>query len=142
MQSVPESKPTDPNGGGGSTTDGNSLRDSRSQIHPCELLHDHPTGSGRVRVHEEPGEFGTSGLTGAGRALFMANGTLTEKDWKLSDLTSILKTAARLVTWEIDGRLIVMANYQKVAVSRERADSISSKKEARCQRQKKRALKI
>ena len=56
----------------------------------------------------------------------MANGTLTEKDWKLSDLTSILKTAARLVTWEIDGRLIVMANYQKVAVSRERADSISS----------------
>ena len=109
MQSVPESKPADPSGGGGSTSKGISLRDCRSQIHPCELLHDHPTGSGRVRVHEEPGEFGTSGLTGAGRALFMADGTLTEKDWKLSDLTSILKTAARLVTWEIDGRLMVMA---------------------------------
>ena len=69
MQSVPESKPTKPVGGGGSTSNGNSLRDRRSQIHPCELLYDNPKGSGRVLVHEEPGEFGTSGLTGAGRAL-------------------------------------------------------------------------
>ena len=130
MQPFLKTKPTEPSGGGGPVRNAGSLRDHRSQVHPCELLYDNPKGSGRVLVHEEPGEFGTSGLTGAGRALFMANGTLNEKDWKLSDLTSILKTAARLVTWEIDGRLMVMANYQKVAVSRERADSISSKKEA------------
>ena len=82
MQSVPESKPTEPSGGGGSTSNGNSLRDCRSQIHPCELLHDHPTGSSRVLLYEDPDELGVSGLTGAGRALFMANGTLSDKDWK------------------------------------------------------------
>ena len=64
---------------------------------------------------EDPDELGVSGLTGAGRALFMANGTLTEKDWKLQDLIVTLKTAARLVTWDIDGKLMVLANYQKVA---------------------------
>ena len=90
MQSVPESKPTDPNGGGGSTTDGNSLRDCRSQIHPCELLHGHQKGSGRVLLYEDPDELGVSGLTGAGRALFMANGTLSDKDWKLQDLSSVV----------------------------------------------------
>ena len=128
MQSVPDFESTDPKGGGGAARGGKSLRDCRSQVHPCELLHSLPAGSDRLREHEEPAELATSGLTGAGRALFMANGTLMEKDWKLSDLTSILKTAARMVTWEIDGRLMVLANYQKVAVSRERADSISSKR--------------
>ena len=76
MQPSPKAKPTEPNGGGGPVRNADSLRDCCSQIHPCELLYDHPKGSGRVLVHEEPGEFGTSGLTGAGRALFMANGTL------------------------------------------------------------------
>ena len=130
MQPSPKAKPTEPNGGGGPVRNADSLRDCCSQIHPCELLYDHPKGSGRVLLYEDPDEFGVSGLTGAGRALFMANGTLTEKDWKLQDLIVALKTAARLVTWNIDGKLMVLANYQKVAVSRERAASISSKKEA------------
>ena len=89
MQPSPKAKPTEPSGGGSPTSNGSSPRDGRSQVHPCELLNDHPTGSNRVEVYEEPGELGTSGLTGAGRALFMANGALMEKDWKLSDLTGI-----------------------------------------------------
>ena len=124
MQPSLNDKPTEPSGGGSPTGNEGSLRDRRSQVHPCELLCDHATGSSRVQVYEEPEELGTSGMTGAGRALFMANGTLGEKDWKLSELTGILKTAARLVTWKIGGRLMVIANYQKVAVSRERAGSI------------------
>ena len=103
MQPSLNDKPTEPSGGGTPTGNEGSLRDRRSQVHPCELLSDHPTGGNRVQVYEEPEELGSSGLTGAGRALFMANGTLGEKDWKLSDLTGILKTAARLVTWDIGG---------------------------------------
>ena len=130
MQPSLKAKPTEPSGGGGPARNAGSLRDHRSQIHPCELLHDHPEGSSRVLLYEDPDELGVSGLTGAGRALFMANGTLGDKDWKLQDLIVTLKTAARLVTWDIDGKLMVMANYLKVALSRERAESISSKKEA------------
>ena len=80
MRSVPDFESTDPNGGGGAASNGKPLRDCRSQVHPCELLNSLPAGSDRLREHEEPGELATSDLTGAGRALFMANGTLMEKE--------------------------------------------------------------
>ena len=78
MQPSLKAKPTEPSGGGGPARNAGSLRDCCSQIHPDELLHDHPTGGSRVLRYEDPDECGVSGLTGGGRALFMANGTLTE----------------------------------------------------------------
>ena len=75
MQSVPDfESTTDPNGGGGAASNGKSLRDCRSQVHPCELLNSLPAGSDRLREHEEPGESGKRNL--ARRPPVAAPGTL------------------------------------------------------------------